>query len=324
MANGFESYDEIRQWKEERISQFHSNTLTLNAFHDSIMKEVFQLAVIRLNKGEPPCRYCWFITGSGGRFEQGTISDQDHGLVFEQDNKEYEKYFLALGKELADGLDMVGYPYCNGNVMSSNPMWCKALEEWKAQLFTWMEDGNLESIRNLQIFYDARCIAGNRKFVDTLRSSIFAYQKHHPQLLKRFMESVMHIKKAINPLGALLVIDSGKHKGAIDLKYSAYIPYVNAIRLLSIKEKVSVTSTLERIDALMHIKLNDCDWPIIRNHFMILLNLRLSLSKAASYEETHYLSMQNLTKQEKKEFKRILKDGRKLHLNVCRLIEKGG
>lgn len=324
MANGFESYESIRKWKQEHISQFLSDTQILNEFHDSLMKEVFQLAVMRLNMGEPPCEYCFFLTGSGGRFEQGLISDQDHGLVFAQHNKENEEFFLALGKEIADGLDIIGYPYCKGNVMSSNPLWCKALAEWKAQLWTWMEDGQLDSIRNLQIFYDARCLVGDRTFVDELKSFIFAYQKNHPHLIKRLMDSVMHIKRATNPLGQLVVIESGKHIGTIDLKYSAFIPYVNAIRLLSIKAEVTATSTLERINALTDMKLIDCDWHVIRNHFTTLLNLRLSLAKVNSYEDTHYLSIRHLTKLEKKEILRILKDGKKLHQSVVKLIKKGG
>nr|WP_295971432.1 DUF294 nucleotidyltransferase-like domain-containing protein [uncultured Bacillus sp.] len=323
MANGFESYHSIRKWKDEHISEFLSDTYTLNEFHDLLMKQVFQLAVVRLNRGEPPCSYCFALTGSGGRFEQGFISDQDHGLIFEQTNPEYENYFLDLGSEVSYGLDIVGYPFCKGKVMSSNLMWCKSLEHWKKQLFLWMEERKLDSIRNLQIFYDARCLTGRKTFVEELKSYIFGYQKSHPQLLKRFMESMMHVKNAISPLGQLIVQEIGPHSGTVDLKYSAFIPYVNAIRLLAIKEGIKETSTLERIDRLTHISLYDCDWQTIHTNFRILLDFRLSLSQVDSYEDTHYLHVDSLTRLERKEIKRILKDGRKLHQYVCRLIEKG-
>ena len=141
------------------------------------MKEVIQLAIIRLNKGNPPCEFCWFITGSGGRFEQGIISDQDHGMIFEIYSQENEHYFLELGKEISYGLAHVGYPYCKGNIMSSNPLWCKSLDHWKEQIYMWMEEGSLESIRNLQIFYDARCLTGRNDYLLDLKYIFMSIKK---------------------------------------------------------------------------------------------------------------------------------------------------
>src|SRR4051812_35136934 len=155
------------------------DTCSLNEFHDVVMRKVLKLAIIRLNKGTPPCRYCWFITGSGGRFEQGLISDQDHGIVFEISSGENEYYFLELGKEITYGLEIVGYPYCQGNIMGSNPLWCKSIEGWRKQLLLWMEERSLGSIRNLQIFYDARCLTGAGDYVKLLKSFIYDFHKKH-------------------------------------------------------------------------------------------------------------------------------------------------
>ena len=158
MANDWESYESIKEWKEKHIYEYFSSIHSLNEFHDQVMKEVIELAIIRIDKGNPPCDYCWFITGSGGRFEQGLISDQDHGMIFEIYSQENERYFLELGKEISDGLAHVGFPYCKGNIMSSNRIWCKSLDHWTEQLFSGWKKVSLESIRNLQIFYDARCL----------------------------------------------------------------------------------------------------------------------------------------------------------------------
>ena len=75
-----------------------------------------------------------------------------------------------------------------------------------------MEEGSLDSIRNLQIFYDARCLSGIKDSLLDLKYIIFDYQKNHPFLLKRFMDSVMHIKKAIGPLGQIILEEKGKHQ----------------------------------------------------------------------------------------------------------------
>ena len=98
MANDWESYESIKVWREKHIYEYFSSIFLLNEFHDRVMKEVIELAIIRIDKGNPPCDFCWFITGSGGRFEQGLISDQDHGMIFEINNQENEQLFFRTWK----------------------------------------------------------------------------------------------------------------------------------------------------------------------------------------------------------------------------------
>jgi CBS domain-containing protein len=323
MTTDNNTYESIRIWKDNHISDHLMDTLILNRFHDTVMQKVFELAIIRLGRGNPPCGFCWFITGSAGRYEQGVISDQDHGLIYEITNSEYEEYFLQLGKEIAYGLNSVGYPYCLGNVMSSNPNWCKSIDQWKLHLLKKMEEGSWESIRNLQIFYDARCLVGAEKYVVELKAYIYDYQKRDPHLLVRFMENVMHIKNAIGPLGQMIVEEYGKHRGSIDLKYSAFIPYVNAIRILAIKEGLNETSTLDRIERLMLKSEYNHVLKLVKVNFEILLGYRLSLSKINEYDDTHFLRIKDLDRQQKKEMKRILQEGKQLHHYVRGLINKG-
>jgi len=322
MTKDCDSYESIRKWKEANINKYAVDTFSLNQFHDLIMNKVFETALSILNMGNPPCDFCWFISGSGGRLEQGFISDQDHGIIFDISSKENESYFLELGKEISYGLYVVGYPYCKGKIMSSNPMWCKSIDDWLEQLYNWMEEKSLESIRYLQIFYDARCLYGKEEFVQQLKASIFEYQRQNPVLLKRLMESVMHIKNSIGPFGQIITVVYGKYQDSIDLKYSAFLPYVNAIRLLAIKEGIYITSTLGRIEALL--QRNDYTEELFSSkaHFQKLLDYRLFLVKGSFYEDTHFLNVRNLGKKDRKELKQILKDGKRLHQYVKRIIEK--
>ena len=99
--------------------------------------------------------------------------------------------------------------------------------------------------------------------------------------------------------------------------------YVNAIRILAIKEGIYETSTLDRIDRLKQIREYSEVMSKTEVNFQTLLDYRLSLFQVHSYEDTHYLNINNLTRTEKKEIKRILKDGIHLHHFVSRLINKG-
>lgn len=324
MTCGFHSYQSLKKWKEEQILNYRSDVYSLNKFHDRVMQNAFQIALERINRGKPPSwKFAWFVTGSGGRMEQGFLSDQDHGLVYEAEDPLAREYFLRLGEELADGLQAAGYSYCEGKVMSSNPVWCQPLQGWKEQISKWIEEQSWQSMRNLHIFYDARVLAGEKDFADVLKAFIHDRIQNKPNLLNRLIETSIHVKNAIGPLGQLLPEEKGIHQGQLDLKYAAFIPYVNAVRLLSMKEGIYETPTIARLKKLENLQGYE-EMVRYRSNFDILLKWRLSFYKESdTYDDTHFLQLKSLTKTERNELKRILKDGKKLNQYVRRTIEKG-
>ncbi|MEK5208057.1 DUF294 nucleotidyltransferase-like domain-containing protein [Psychrobacillus sp. FSL H8-0510] len=319
-----ETYESIREWKELNITNFLDDIVSLNDFHDRVMLKVLEVASKKMEIGSAPCDFSWFITGSGGRLEQGLISDQDHGVIYEKSNAVNDLYFQVFGAEISKGLYEVGYPYCEGKVMSSNPMWCKSFDNWCAQLQEWVKDESWETIRYLQIFYDARVLHGKGEFMHQLKSFIYEYQLQHPILLSRFSANVEHVKNVIGPVGQLLVERHGLYHGCVNLKYSGFLPYVNAIRLLSIKEGVMETSTLARMNKLIKMQKYRSLLKYSDRNFVDLLTYRLSLSQVDSYSDTHYLHIEELNKTEQKGIKRIIKGGIKLHREVIAMTKKGG
>ncbi|WP_226536759.1 DUF294 nucleotidyltransferase-like domain-containing protein [Fictibacillus halophilus] len=309
------SYIEIKQWRDSQIEKQESSE-ELNAFHDSVMKRVFETALKKVKEkaGHPPCRYAWFVMGSAGRFEQAIISDQDHGIVYEEDGEENSTYFNTFGKELSFGLHEAGYPYCDGNVMSSNPVWCRSKASWTEQLEKWLNEESFDSIRYMLIFYDARVLEGEREYILQLKKYIHDAIKDKPDLLERFLENTIHTKKAVGFFRQFLPETHGSHAGSIDIKQSGFLPYVNAFRLLALKEDVEGASTLSRIEALSELPKYARELQGYRNAFEKLLHYRLVHHKkmTESYDDIHYLDIKELTKDERKELKQILKDGQKL------------
>ncbi len=325
MESTFNSYQSLKKWKEEQILKYRSDISALNDFHDMIMKAVIRMALERTKKIERPSswKFAWFTMGSSGRREQGFLSDQDHGLVFESGAAEAEKYFLELGEEVSKGLQAVGYPFCEGNVMSSNPLWCKSLSEWKEQIHVWMQEESLQTIRNLHIFYDSRVLAGEEGYIAELKSFIHVNLRKSPHLLTRMVETSMHMKKSVGPFGQLLAEEKGSHQGELDLKYAAFIPYVNAVRILAVKEGILDTSTIARMNKIMNIN-GYGGLGKYRNNFAVLLKWRLqSYRQTDAYDDTHYIQLKTLSISERNELKDILKDAKKLHQFVVRTIQKG-
>ncbi|MCJ7842058.1 DUF294 nucleotidyltransferase-like domain-containing protein [Lederbergia sp. NSJ-179] len=307
-------YASIKQWRDAHFVVYQSQSDKLQDFHDYVTKQVFDITLrkMRIDHGAPPCPFTWFVTGSSGRCEQAYRSDQDHGIVYTCENKDTAAYFLEFGKRLTAGLEWIGYPLCQGNVMSSNPLWCKSLNEWESQIHQWIDEDTWQSFRYLLIFLDARVIESNDRVIYRLKNLILKKVQQYPYLLRRLFENTRHTIKAIGFFHQFLPIQNGAYTGCIDLKQQAYFPYVNAIRLLAIKENISHSSTLSRMESLSTYEEYKSILPIHRENFRILMKYRLKYSEGFLYEEAHYLNVRNLNKQEKHEVKRILTDLNKL------------
>ncbi|SDY93010.1 CBS domain-containing protein [Evansella caseinilytica] len=316
------NYQHLLQWRKENSIRVSTRHEELNQFHDALMKKIVEMAIneVESELGSPPAHFAFFLMGSAGRREQTLISDQDHGIIHQGSDAD-NGYFLRLGKEIADGFAICGYPYCEGKVMASNPLWNKSLEDWIKQIHTWLEEESWTSLRNFTIFFDSSVLTGCEKLLMTVKKTIFENIDVHPALLFRLTENVRNIKKGISPIGRFITEKYGEKAGAIHLKEAAFFPYVNSLRLLALKEKLTAAATLDRFDSLSD------DYRQIKAYkhdFSSLLSLRLKLMAGRkSGEHAHLIKINSLTKEEKQELKRLMKHGYKLFAETIATISKG-
>ncbi|MDE3837818.1 hypothetical protein C0966_00145 [Bacillus methanolicus] len=311
------NYSEIRDILNQQKRNVSHDHFELNNLHDYIMLQVVKITISRINKelGPTPSPFSFFVMGSAGRFEQGIWSDQDHGIIYDENTQNAKEYFLTLGKEISEGLFQAGYAYCDGGVMASNPLWCKSLKEWKQQLTDWILESSWESIRNLLIFIDGRSLYGEHTYINQLKEIIF-HSSQKENLLARMLDNTMHLKKGVGVLGQFLVETHGIHSGMINLKETAFFPFVNSIRLLAIKENILETSTLSRLHNLSEKVLPIQDKKLIEEQFVKLLNYRLTLCNHSDYESGHFLEIEKLSKEQKREMKNIIKIGTHLYQEI--------
>lgn len=314
-------YSEIRDILNQQKRNVSHDHFELNHLHDYIMHQVVKISISRVNKmlGPTPSPFSFFVMGSAGRFEQGIWSDQDHGIIYDENTQKAKEFFLTLGKEISEGLFQAGYAYCDGDVMASNPLWCKSLLEWKQQLTDWIAESSWESIRHLLIFIDGRSLYGERTYIDQLRKVIY-YSSQKDNLLTRMLNNTMHLKRGIGVFGQFLVETHGIYSGMLNLKETALIPYVNSIRLLAIKENIMATSTLSRLHNLSEIVLPNKK--IYEEQFIKLLHYRLKFCNHSDYKSSHFLAVEKLSKEQKREMKNIIKIGTQLYQEMRKLAGK--
>jgi len=308
-----ESYERLRTWRNEQIEKVKDNHFSLNQFHDELISKVVSLSVekIESEQGIPPARFAFFVTGSAGRFEQSIWSDQDHGIIFEGKNEhEHLTYFLALGDEIVKGLNVCGYEECDGKVMANNPLWCRSTSSWQRQVSNWLENDSWENLRNTSIFIDSRVLIGDKELLEERKRTIFDIIDRKPLLLERMADNIENRKKGVGWFGQLLPVQKGPNKGMLDFKLIVLFPFVNAMRLLSYAEKITESSTLSRFQQLSDYELNLAHY---EQSFCKALEFRLEkVDPSHSYEEIHFIDVEQLTKTERQRMKKWMKEGSSL------------
>jgi len=315
-------YDQLKSWREQNIKTVSGDSIKLNEFHDRLIIATVHVAIEKVKSewGPAPARFSFFIMGSAGRSEQSVWSDQDHGIIY-QGPEEVNPYFLKLGEEISNALFAVGYDFCDGNVMASNPRWCKSTAAWADQLHDWFDNESWESLRHFSTFFDSRVLVGNEEYLAELKRIAFWRLEQNKNLYLRLIENVSHIRKGVGLFGQLLPNSYGDEAGTINLKEKVFFPYVNSLRLLALWEKLTEPSTLVRFKRL------ESTYGYLENYknlFIILLNYRLRFQHdTKSYEKVHLLEVERLTRKEKQELKQMMKNGYKLFSDTRGIIEKG-
>jgi CBS domain-containing protein len=232
--------------------------------------------------GKPPLPYVWMALGSEGRQEQTLCTDQDNALIFADTDiskePEIQAYFLSLAQQVVSGLERCGFPLCSGGMMASNPQWCKPLRVWKSYFRKWILDRELstQDIMISSLFFDFRAIHGAGEFISELRNALDAYISESKVFLSHLALRSLELQTPLSFFNRLVVQKSGTYKNKFNIKLNGLMPLVDAIRVLSLEQKLFKSNTLERIDALLEkgvftaAESND-----LREAFNLMMLLRL-------------------------------------------------
>src|SRR5690606_3447919 len=123
--------------------------------------------------GEAPAKCVFMGTGSEGRKEQTLMTDQDNAIIYEDkanDQREMvREYYLTFATKVSDYLNEIGFSYCEGGYMASNPEWTHSLSHWKRNYKKWIEDSVPENAIKFSTFFDCRFLYGDRNIIEELK-----------------------------------------------------------------------------------------------------------------------------------------------------------
>lgn len=277
--------------------------------------------------GPPPVEFCAIVMGSGGRGENYLYPDQDNGFILEdyddEDHNRIDQFFRELAQRMCHDLNDVGFPYCKGNVMATNPVWRKSLSQWVSQVQLWGRKRNPTALRLADIFFDFQPVWGKQTLATDLRKCVLEILKNNHFFFAQMHQTQMSHGVALGLFGRLVgEPDDEGQGGKIDLKYRATLPLVESIRLLSLQRGVEETSTLERIDKLYALDgLSKSEQEDLSRAFKFItgLLLRRQVQEFEAREPvTHFIAPETLNKREKDN----LMDGLR-HIEIFRKRLKG-
>ncbi len=185
---------------------------------------------------------CFIVMGSEGRNEQIIKTDQDNALIVKNDIdvEQFRPYMNQMIKCLND----FGYPLCEGNIMASNPFWCKIVSEYKNEINKWIEKPNMQNYIDLAIFFDSFAVAGDKELLINLKDGLF------DKLLNKDVFMAYFAKTTLTFDTPNIISNFITKKSNIDIKKTAIFPIVQGVRTLALKEKIKETTTLRRIKIL--------------------------------------------------------------------------
>lgn len=182
--------------------------------------------------------------GSNARREMTPFSDQDGAIIFREvpgvPVEETRSTWLAVARDLADGLAAAGFPRCDGGVMPMNPRWCLSRGEWESRLEEWISDPKPQSLMEINVVLDHRYVWGDSGLSDWLDGMLGALKDRSPGLVRMYRDNAMQYRPP-SP--------GRRRKAPIDVK-EALKPLETQLRYLSLVHGIRSPGTVERLRAL--------------------------------------------------------------------------
>ena len=241
---------------------------------DVLTRRLIELAIAEL--GPPPLTFAWLAFGSQARMEQAANSDQDNGIILNQQPTESQQaYFLQLAARVNAGLDACGFIYCPGDVMAQNPKWCVSSEQWMQYFTDWIDTPEPKALLHSSIFFDMRCIYGEQSLVESLQQKVLSMAADNDIFLALMTQNALDSQVPLGFFKQFVLQKDGQQKNTLDLKKNGLLPLVEITRIHALAAQTSAVNTMQRLNTLASQKyLNSDDVASLTDSYRFIARLR--------------------------------------------------
>lgn len=196
-------------------------------------------------------RFAFVVMGSEGRSEQTLSTDQDNGIIYDDDlDADQIQRIEAFSHDLIDGLIAIGVPPCSGGIMARNAAWRRSLRQWQAELDRWLTTPSPDNILMASMFLDVRTLHGSSDFEATLKSHIYRRIGENRVFLARMAQNMISFAAPLGWFGRIKTPRSGERKGQIDIKKAGIFAITDGVKTLALEASDLSGSTHDRMERL--------------------------------------------------------------------------
>lgn len=220
---------------------------------DTITVKVIENVIRQI--GKPPAKFVFMVTGSEGRKEQTLSTDQDNGIIYEDKANEHREmvreYFLDFAKRVSDDLNTIGFVYCKGEFMASNPKWTHSLSHWKRNYEEWINETVPENAMKFSTLFDCRYIYGEESIINELKDFIQDQLRIPNERFFTFIaKNALQYEAPLTFFKRIKTQTIGKAE-VFDIK-TAMSPIVDLLRVYALKNGINNENTGERMKGLLN------------------------------------------------------------------------
>ncbi|MCA1779913.1 MAG: DUF294 nucleotidyltransferase-like domain-containing protein, partial [Xanthomonadaceae bacterium] len=236
----------VRMVNEDANS--HMIGSAISAMGRSFKQRLLELAEEKL--GPAPVPYCFLALGSMARDEQFIYTDQDNALVLHDDfdAKKHDRYFLDLATFVCDGLAELGYRYCTGGIMATNPRWRQPLAIWKKTFLDWIERPKAEALLHSSVFFDLDGAAGEQRFADELKAWIAEKASQAPRFLGCLSRNALNRTPPLGFFKDFVLEKGGRYENSLNLKRRGSGPLGDVIRVHALASGSRAQNSFRRLE----------------------------------------------------------------------------
>jgi CBS domain-containing protein len=226
----------------------------LSLQHDAVLARLIDFSIWR--HGPAPVAWAWLDLGSAARRELTLASDQDNALAYATpapgQEQAVDDYFAALGADVNAGLAKCGFGVDHNQVLAGNRRWRMSNTEWLRTFDECLRIPDASHLIRASVAFDYRPAAGGLTIATALNERIRA-ARQYPDFMRLMARTATGHHVALGFRGQLAL---GRGAGArvaagrLDLKRGAIIPIVNLVRFHALANGVTISPTLDRIEAV--------------------------------------------------------------------------
>jgi CBS domain-containing protein len=244
--------------------------------HDAVLTRLVDFSIWK--HAPAPVPWAWLDLGSAARREFTLASDQDNALAYATPDVGQEAavdaYFEQLGADVNDGLARCGIGVDNNGVLACKRLWRMSKPDWVRTFEECLEQPDESHLIRATVAFDFRPAAGGLNVAADLTDRI-RRARQYPGFMRLMARTAIGYPVALGFRGQLSTGRDGDPDGRLDLKRGAIIPLVNLVRFHALATGVTISNTLDRIEAVASVGgLDRGEADALREAFDVIVRVR--------------------------------------------------